>query len=164
MRNPDDAPSTHNMVKILFELDPNAWHGSAAETLWATPVEKDEYTLENVPFYVFGVSYGDRVLARLQDGIPVFKEVIRRSGHSTYRILLKKERASEFDKFWQPLREHGCTYEEGFKHLLAVDVPPHANIFEVYQLLEDGEKAEVWSFEEGHCGHPTSKEEANPER
>jgi hypothetical protein len=53
-----------------------------------------------------------------------------------------------------------CTYEfadEGSKLLYAVDVPPAANIFEVYQILEDGEGLSVWAFDEGHCGHPTDR-------
>jgi hypothetical protein len=51
------------------------------------------------------------------------------------------------------LQALGCSYEEGPNGLLAVDVPPEANIFEVYSALEAGESRDVWTFEEGHCGH-----------
>ena len=44
------------------------------------------------------------------------------------------------------------SYEEG--DALAVDVPPKADIYEVYSLLEAGEQNGVWEFDEGHCGHP----------
>jgi hypothetical protein len=46
----------------------------------------------------------------------------------------------------------GCSYEEGV--VLSVDVPPSVDIYAVYDLLEAGEIAGVWAFEEGHCGHP----------
>ena len=159
MANLNDESAVSAMVKIIFNLEPGSRHGSATETMWATPISEVEVTLENIPFYAYGVSFGDTVLAPREDGLPVFKEVIRRGGHSTYRLLIDDARgAREFENFWKPLRECGCTYEEGIKPLLAVDVPPQANIFEVYRLLENGEKAGAWSFEEGHCGHPTKKE------
>jgi hypothetical protein len=156
MASHNDEAQVSTMAKVLFYLDSGAWHGSATETMWATPIGRDEFMLENSPFYAYGVSFGDTVLAPRQDGMPVFKEVIRRSGHSTYRLLIDDAQSSNFEKFWEPLRERGCTYEEGIKPLLAVDVPPQANIFEVYRLFEAGEKSGVWSFEEGHCGHSTS--------
>lgn len=156
-RNLDEDSPESGMAKVQFNLEPSAWHGSATETMWATPSGSDEFVIKNVPFYAYGVSFGDTVLAPRMDGMRIFKEVIRRSGHSTYRVLVNGEHAVEFEKFWEPLRERGCTYEEGFEPLLAVDVPTHADIFEVYELLDNGEKAGVWSFEEGHCGHPTDK-------
>ncbi|HYO51176.1 DUF4265 domain-containing protein [Archangium sp.] len=53
----------------------------------------------------------------------------------------------------EPLRQAGCSYEEGPGRLLAVDVSPLADIQHVYSLLEQGEQAQVWHFEEGHRGH-----------
>lgn len=145
----------YTLVKLLFKLASDSLHASATETLWAEPVGKDEYRLENVPFYIFDVSFGDTVHAKSQDGMLVFAEVIRRGGHSTYRIRTNPNRRDAFETFWDPIRAHGCTYEEGPPPLLAVDVPPKASILDVYKSLEEGELAGVWSFEEGHCGHPT---------
>ena len=148
-------PSERALVKVLFNLDPGAWHGSATETLWAAPVGGDEYRLENVPFYAFNVSFGDTVRAKTQDGLPTFTEVVHRHGHSTYRILVRESRREDFEELWPKLQKHGCTYEQGPKPLFAVDVPPDADIAAVYRELEEGERAGVWSFEEGHCGHIT---------
>ena len=38
--------------------------------------------------------------------------------------------------------------------LLAVDIPPNVDIHKAYELLDYGEQAGIWGFEEGHCGHP----------
>ena len=57
-----------------------------------------------------------------------------------------------FARCWAPLEDLGCTFEEGT--VLAVDVPPSANIYDVYRLLDAGASAGAWDFEEGHCGHP----------
>lgn len=35
-----------------------------------------------------------------------------------------------------------------------MDIPPGANIDEVYALLEAGKRSGAWDLEEGHCGHP----------
>lgn len=162
MASRKNQPSEHSLVKVLFKLDPDSWHASFTETLWAEPVGSSEYQLENVPFYAFGVSLGDAVRAIEGDGVHVFTEVSRRGGHSTYRLLINESRRDDLEKFWEPLQALGCTYEEGPKPLLAVDVPPEANIFDVYDRLEQGERAEVWSFEEGHCGHLPSSRRRKP--
>lgn len=144
---------TSGLAKVTFHLEPGAWHGSATETVWAEPVAPGQYRLRNVPFYAFDVSYGDVVGTGDDTGRLVFGSVLRRGGHSTYRLLLKESLRDQFEAFWKPLADCGCTYEEGHRPLLAVDVPAEADIFEVYRRLEAGELAGVWSFEEGHCGH-----------
>ncbi|AUX48098.1 hypothetical protein SOCE26_096280 [Sorangium cellulosum] len=141
------------LVKVMFRLSPDEWHGSAAETLWATPVGPDSYRLENTPFYAFGVSFQDVVVATSENSVFVFSGVFKHGGHSTYRIIVDPNRKDDFEEFWEPLHEKRCTYEAGPGGLLAVDVPPEANIRDVYGCLQAGEDAGVWGFEEGHCGH-----------
>ena len=36
--------------------------------------------------------------------------------------------------------------------VMAIDVPPHVDVFKMYSLLEQGMDEGKWSFEEGHCG------------
>jgi hypothetical protein len=144
---------TPGLAKVTFHLEPGSWHGSATETVWAEPVAPGQYRLRNVPFYAFDVSYDDVVGTREETGRLIFGSVLRRGGHSTYRLLLKEPLRDQLESFWKPLADCGCTYEEGHRPLLAVDVPADADIFEVYRRLEAGEVAGVWSFEEGHCGH-----------
>jgi hypothetical protein len=81
--------------------------------------------------------------------------VLRRGGHSTYRIIPKYATAAQpFLTLWRELEDAGCTYEEAESmRLLTIDVPPEADIDHVYALLEQGVVAEVWDFQEGHCGH-----------
>ena len=140
-------------VKILFKLEPGMWHGSVTETLWAVPVGPGQYRLENSPFFAFGISFQDVVSAKEEQKTLVFVEALRRGGHSTYRIIPKAGHGSAVARYWDVLERKGCTYEEGPKGLLAVDVPPGTNIFEAYAALQAGEDAGAWTFEEGHCGH-----------
>lgn len=63
----------------------------------------------------------------------------------------------DFEKYWSPLEKLlGCTYESSKdpETVFAVDVPPEVDVHAAYGLLEDGERANVWEFGEGHCGHP----------
>jgi hypothetical protein len=142
------------LVRVVFELEPNAWHGSATERLWAEPVVVGRYRLRNTPFFVFGVSAEDIVFAKERQGRLLFAGVSLRGGHSSYRIAVSDQHL--FDRSWKHLQALGCSYEEG--QVLAVDVPPRADIHEVYELLEAGERAGAWDFEEGHCGHPVARQ------
>ena len=140
------------MVRVTFALGPGAWHGSATERLWASPIGSNRYRLENTPFCAFGVSWQDVVLAKPKGPNLVFVEVLQRGGHSTYRLLPVTTWDENFDRYWAPLAAAGCPYEGGPSRLRAVDVPAEANLHEVYKALQAGEATGVWSFKEGHCG------------
>jgi hypothetical protein len=159
--NDEKKQAIEGMVRVLFHLasEPQSWHGSVTERLWATPLKDGTYRLENTPFFVFGVSFEDIICAENRSDNLEFVKVAARGGHSTYRILPAKNWAQLFVLKWQELASLGCTYEEGSASLLAADVPPTADINVVYRILEEGERSEIWSFEEGHCGHQTVKED-----
>lgn len=145
------------LVKIFFPLDPNAWHGSASESLWAESLGADRYRLKNSPFYAFGVSCEDIVVGRAVGEKKWFVRVAIYGGHSTYRIRLEKLDLNSpiFLRYWAPLQELGCSYEQG--DVLSVDVPPHVDIYRSYDCLLAGEDAGAWEFEEGHCGHQVAQ-------
>lgn len=151
-------PNTESaLAKVHFELDPREWHGHSSESLWAHPLPKSRYRLCNTPFFAKGVSFEDVVLVKKIDGMNWFLKIDAESGHSTYRLILEKPINSEgFAQFWTLLQKQGCSYESGdigMLLILAVDVPPKADINKVFNLLEAGEQAAIWDFEEGHCGH-----------
>lgn len=139
------------LVRIRFDLEADAWHGNASERLWAEPVGAGRYRLRNSPFYSSGVSAEDVVFGEERAGELVFVAVSIAAGHSTYRIKIPYPEPALFAQYWQPLQDAGCSNEEG--PVLAVDVPPTADIYRVYELLEAGADAGIWDFDEGHCGH-----------
>jgi hypothetical protein len=147
------------LVKLIFELEPSDWHGHATESVWAIPLGDDKYRVQNVPFYAYGVSYDDVVIAKPdQEGRLIVEGVPERGGHSTYRVILDAEtKDEEFEAAWQRLESLGSTYERATNRLIAIDVPPETDIHEAYGALESEEKKNVWGFEEAHCGHPLKK-------
>ena len=142
-----------NVEKIYFDLEED-WHGYKSESVWGEVLDSNRYILRNVPFYVKGVSVEDHIRVMEKEGQLWFEEVVKHSGHSTYRIIITGDNALPELNEWASLEELGCTYEKGTGNLYAVDVPPTTDIYAVYGLLEQGEKEGFWEFEEGHCGHP----------
>jgi|SRR5579859_3562828 len=122
------------------------------------PLGQGTYVLDNSPFYAYDVSLEDTIAASMQDGCLVFERVVRRGGHSTYRVRLPEgESHDAFLKHWSPQEHLGCTYEGTGVHprrLYAIDVPPGVSVRNVYDLLEQGEHEGWWEFEEGHCFSP----------
>jgi hypothetical protein len=129
--------------------------GRFVERLHAIPLGGGVYVLDNSPFYAYDISYKDVFRAVSEDGSLVFSEVVSRGGHSTYRIKLPVGCDHEyFSRHWSELDRLGCTFEGSSgnaQRLYAIDVPPDVNVFEVYRLLEERERDNVWTFEEGHC-------------
>lgn len=145
----------NNLVKVALPLDSSEWHGSGAETVWAEPLGEGRFRIDNSPFYFFGLSYRDIVTATEDEqGQLQFRSVCEHGGHSTYRLMRNAGAEGLFSACWQPLEVLGCTYEGGPGRLVSVDVPPAANIHDVYALLEAGVQSGAWDLEEGHCGHP----------
>jgi Domain of unknown function (DUF4265) len=144
------------LVKVVFDVPEKDGSVLKAESLWAEPVGDDRYGLRNVPFLLFGFSEQDVITAKEDSGGLAVTGVAARGGHSTYRLVLPEDTTEEvFLQDWTPLRELGCTYKRASRRFVAIDVPPPADIYAVYKALEDGENADRWEFEEGHCGHLT---------
>ena len=135
-------------------LDPNAWHGKASEGIWVRRVGGDIYKVDNIPFYATGIGCGDEVIARAIDGRLVFQRVQHHSGHSTYRVIFKKEMrgTSKVTEFLNRVKNFGCSYEGLDGWLFAIDVPPTGDIHQLYHWLETGEVRGDWEFEEGFYG------------
>lgn len=148
------------MIKVIFVLDPNDWHGHATETLWAEPVpgtERKQFTLMNSPFFTTGISHLDIVdtVPTDNDHIVGFRNIVKRSGHSTY-MLLVDENEHRFPGYWAMLEKMGCKYESGRiklstgkRMLYSVDVPDNVDLNGVLDILDRGNADKVWIYQEG---------------
>jgi hypothetical protein len=147
-----------DLAKVVFEVPADSIVGAGTETMWAEHLGTDTYRLRNIPFYVMGVSFEDVIRAREKDDELFFSKVVAPAGHSTYRVFLGQATTeADFLGLWEPLERLGCSFEGATPRLFAIDVPPEADIYTIYGLLEKGEAAGFWDFQEGHCGHPVHK-------
>jgi hypothetical protein len=144
------------MVKVAVNLPRSDWYSHGLEAFWAEPLGDDRYRLQNVPFYANGLAFEDIVIAHMIGGTLIMQEVLASGGHSTYRVYLASDVCmsdATFLNVWRPLEQIGATYEQANDRLLAIDIPPATDVYRAYELLQSGEDAGVWDFQEGHCGH-----------
>ena len=123
-----------NRVKVSFRDE-----DGDVETLWAVRLGPNRYRLENVPVFQYGVSWSDVIEAVEEGGgerggSPFFTRVLEKSGHRTVRVLLDEER-EDGDVFFTTLVRFGCTIERATPRLLAISVPPSADLRAVAQHL-----------------------------
>jgi Domain of unknown function (DUF4265) len=124
--------SDNSLVAVQFYDDEIGY-----ENIWALPLGDGTYCLENPPFFVYDVSLNDLVAAAPdEDGALRFQSVVRRSGNSTLRARSDSLKDLTFrSKVEADLKEMGCVVEEHRERLLAISVPPTANLEKVTAYL-----------------------------
>jgi hypothetical protein len=140
-------------MRLLVAFDVEKGAGTV-ENMHAKALPNGNFILENVPFHAYGISLGDEFSVTTDSERLVFGAVVRRSGHSTYRVKLPRGGTHEdFMRYWPDLEALGCGFEGSSadqRHLYAIDVPAGTDVAAVYDLLEQGEEQGRWVFEEGH--------------
>ena len=144
-------------VKVRFRLTPaNGWPPYETEGLWAEQLSEDTFRLDNIPWFVSGVSCGDIVRALPCDnGEHIFDSVLERGGHATYRIILNDKVNSEAEdvrSFFSIMKRLGCVYEGQDGRAYSVDVPPEADRPEVDLMMRAAQGMGCWTYEKADDG------------
>ena len=125
-------------AKVLFRV-PDDEGGATVETLWGMPLGDDQYKLDNSPFYAYGVSWQDVVLAPIdaQAGLPTFQSVLTKSGNRTVRVIFEPpvSPGNSSDQVLQGLVALGCSYEGANPGYMSVNIPPGVELQEVRSYL-----------------------------
>src|SRR3954471_10271407 len=102
------------------------------ENMYTTDLGNDRFEVDNSPFYVYDVSCRDIISADWHDPKFIFRQVIKRGGHSTYRVRLPFGKSHDyFMSLWTPLRKMGCTYEGSSaadRRLYSIDIPTGVDV------------------------------------
>ncbi|MFJ9359819.1 DUF4265 domain-containing protein [Streptomyces mirabilis] len=124
------------------------------ESLWAVDQGDGTVRLDNIPWFVRGIACGDIVATEAdeEEGVRWAGEVVRRSENCTIRLIVFRDggsgaaRQSVINAF----HELGVCGEgtERFG-MVALDVPPTADLAKVQRLLDHGVAKERWDMEEG---------------
>ena len=127
-------------AKVLFRVPYD--DGTAdVETLWAFDLGSDQYKLDNLPYFAYGVSWNDIVYAPYDEdeGFPTFQKVAEKSGNRTIRISFDApvEEGNESALLLDDLVSLGCEYEGLNKRYIVVNIPPPVDLFSVAQNLVD---------------------------
>jgi hypothetical protein len=148
-----------DLIKIFFPIVPSSTHETTGEWLWAKPAGGHRYEVDNSPFDLYDISLADVVEAEEIEGVLTFRSIVRRGGHSTYRIRLGRNLThQDFQKLWPAFEALNCSYEgASSERLYSIDVPPEADVSKVYSLLEAGEAESKFEFEEAHYCRPQDR-------
>lgn len=140
----------NRLTKLVVEL-PNHWAEHGTESLWARKVGDDLYVLENVPFFAYGLNYRDvvRADASFAEGEPVAREVVRRGGHTTLRVVFRRndEPRARRRALLSELCPLKVSFESWDDSFFALDVAPDGDVGAVLAWLERLEKRNVLGFE-----------------
>jgi hypothetical protein len=118
------------------------------EGLWAEPVD-DNFVIQSIPFYLNDVSKGDLVSAHETENATLeFESVLRRGGHSTFRILLADEHEGKLDEVLLELDRLGATSEVEIGSLVAIDAPPE-NQEGITNFIAEGCRKGYWDEDDG---------------
>lgn len=137
-----------NLSKIVVDL-PHHW-ATGGESMWARPLGDDLYEIRNVPFYAYGLDFGDvvRAIELAPDKMPVAVEFVEASGHRTLRVSFA-ESAPETERpdLLRRLREHDAYFEDANPSYYSIDVEPGGDYAAVRAQLDKWETTGLLEYE-----------------
>jgi hypothetical protein len=146
---------THVKIGFHLDQDEDGYPPITRENLWAVDLGNGRYRIDNIPFYVRGISDGDVISAKMEeDGRLVFFELVEASFNSTFRLIVSDE--SETPKVRKMFRELDCPSELVSHGLISIHIPGSIVMKPIATLIEQGEENGWWGFEEGALRHPES--------
>lgn len=138
-----------NNVKILFRLerDASGYPPEEWESVWAHALGNDRYRIDNIPFFVRGVSLDDIVLGLIERGEVHFKKLLEQSENSTVRVVVYDNGLTEFVR--RDLRVMGCSSEgTGIQGLISINIP-RLSAEKALAYIRKGFDEGRWDYEEG---------------
>jgi hypothetical protein len=128
------------------------------------PLGSNQYRIDNIPFFVFGVSYDDVVVAQPDEAqLLRYVGLAKENGHSTVRVILydsstdNEPLAERTRQLRAQMKSLGCSSEQShIPGLVSVDVPPNVNFEVVRTRLQRGADDELWDYEEATVAHKPS--------
>jgi hypothetical protein len=126
-------------AKVFFRV-PNEDGTAEVESLWAQDLGNDRFRLDNCPFFAYGVSLHDIVLAPPDsEGLPTFESVLSKSGNRTIRIIFDEpaEDGSSSKAILDHLVSLGCGYEGANRRYIAVNIPSSVELSTVRNYLAE---------------------------
>ena len=135
---PAEGPGGY--VRVLVTLDHDHRAGAPREEwLWAEPLGSGRYRVDSSPFFAYGISHGDVVVAHEGPDMPRVSAVERKCGHRTLRLALDDRWSLEHREirlFLDDLLGLGCTLEAMPPRIVALDVPPEVDVVAAVHRLQ----------------------------
>jgi hypothetical protein len=150
-------------VKVHFCLgrDETGYPPVDSETVWAIAKGENLFRVDNIPFFVTGVSCFDIVSVRREgDGQLWYDQLLEASGHTTIHVILYRDSSDErpleerVESLRKAVKEIGGSSElSHISNLIAVDLPPEIPLRPLKELLEKGQESGFWDYREATLAH-----------
>jgi len=140
--------------KIIFELTPDEddYPPVSAESIWGIYKGDDLYQIDNTPYYVYGVSKGDCIQAKLHENELIATKVVKQGGHSTVRVFASD--AEEKASIIKRLEQLGASCSSNEKlSLFTVDIPEGCNFSVLDEYLSSIADGENIAYEDACLQH-----------
>jgi len=140
--------------KIFFELipDEDEYPPDKWESMWAWELPEGLFCVDNIPFYVKGISSGDVISAKDDGEKLIFENLVRPSLNSVIRVYVSD--SEDVQTARDNFRALGCESElSHVPKLFAVEIPGDVNFDPVANLLAEGDEGGRWKYEEGVLRH-----------
>ena len=142
-------------VHVIFPLskDVDGYPPVDNERMWAKKIDENVFRVENTPFYVRGISFGDLVEAKeISESVYGYIKLYKHSGYSTFRIHVggdNIDKSKYVDSLLEKLKSFGCSTEgQDDNNLIAVNIPQEAPLQKVAEYLNSEYKLGLLDYEE----------------
>ncbi len=146
----EDLETEEGLVRIRIRLE-GTGPGPREDAVWAEPLGSDRYRVESCPFFAYGLSRDDVIhAAGAPQGEAVLDDVLEKGGHRTLRLTLDPSvelRSPRVQGILEKLIEMGCTHELLRPRLVAIDLPPEADLEVAAGLLQEASRAGALAWE-----------------
>lgn len=135
-------------TKIIFPIkqDEDGYPPEGSESMWAI-VNNNVFIIDNIPFFLYGVSFGDTVTAKIINNKLIYETTVKYSRHSTIRVLFHE--LEYLKKIRQELIALGCSSEVShLENLISLDIPPEVSIKIIREFLDAYERENIIGYEE----------------
>ncbi|HXP68609.1 MAG TPA: DUF4265 domain-containing protein [Candidatus Dormibacteraeota bacterium] len=146
------------VVEVRFEIEKDADgypKSRNAEALLCKPLDPEcsLCIVASVPLYLRNIAYGDTIRTKPDSGDSLeFGQVVKRGGYSVYRVLLHDP--SRKDAVIRHFLDLGALVEHD-GDLIAVAVPPTANVDAIADYILTGKDKDYWGAQDGYIFEPS---------
>jgi len=147
--------STSQLEKVLFRLEQDecGYPPVSVEGVWALRLANGNMRVDNIPFYVMGISAGDEIEVRSDGSELWFISMVAPSKNSTFRLIPMD--VGDLQKVRMSVERLGCKTEcHSSAGLIAVEVPANVPIQPFLSYLMDARESGLLDFEEAALRHP----------
>ena len=149
--------TSQSLKKITFKLnqDMEDYPPLEFESLWGIQIKPNTYKVDNIPYYIYGISKGDIILAIESNKQIHASYLLYRGGHSTLRVFA--ENKSDRIKIINYAKKNGaqCTSQNG-SSLLAIDIPPSIDFHKIDAFLLNQSDNKTIAYEDACLQHTIS--------